>query len=414
MKLPFSGLIQLLRKEKKSNRSISVGTFGDLIDIEKIQLSYDSFFRFYRRNADVYGCIREIRQGVGSMGYKFFNNGEEIEGDETQKVDELFNSFRDWRSLKNATIRDKQICGNAFWHLVKNELGDEVVGIERIDPRTISFALTPYGDILAYIQRVGGYDPIVFTPDEIVHFKNDSDPDNDVFGFSPLEPAIYELLSDLSAQKMNFAFFENLALPKYLLLLNDDIDPMSDRAKNMIQTLKDQFKGADNAHKSGVVGGLKDAIKIDRTTQKDMEFSILRNLTTEKVCASFGVPKFKLGYTEKVNYNNAERLTLNFIQDTIEPLELEFAEELNVKFFPKIEVDIKIQFDPHPRKDDQAFEDMKAGVDTRKRYKERTNQTITESDQADPMFDRHVILNGVNSILLEDVGELQRSSDYEV
>jgi hypothetical protein len=65
---------------------------------------------------------------------------------------------------------------------------------------------------------------------------------------------------------------------------------------------------------------------------------------------------------------------------------------------------IRIQPNPHIYEDAQAFEDYKAGANTLRQYKERTNQVITDADESNPAIDKHIIQAGAGAVLLEDVG----------
>jgi phage portal protein BeeE len=64
-------------------------------------------------------------------------------------------------------------------------------------------------------------------------------------------------------------------------------------------------------------------------TPRDMEFINQRHLTTEKISAVFGVPKWILWYVEDLNYNNWVNQRKEFIEWTLRPLESDFEHILN-------------------------------------------------------------------------------------
>ena len=65
---------------------------------------------------------------------------------------------------------------------------------------------------------------------------------------------------------------------------------------------------------------VKEVVKLqDKIT--DAEFLEMRKFTLENVCALFGVPKTILWYTEGVNYSNADKQFIEYIENTIKPTE---------------------------------------------------------------------------------------------
>jgi len=78
-----------------------------------------------------------------------------------------------------------------------------------------------------------------FQPDELYHFKDMLDPDNEVQGISKVETLTYDIMSDKESGRSNYAFFKNNAIPSTLITLENDLD--ENEIKKAIQTLKEQF-----------------------------------------------------------------------------------------------------------------------------------------------------------------------------
>ncbi len=72
----------------------------------------------------------------------------------------------------------------------------------------MSIRATATGEIIEYIQRVGGR-TTSFHPDDIVHAFSARDPDNPLFGMGNVEGVLYDIAGDLEAAKSNWAFFAN-------------------------------------------------------------------------------------------------------------------------------------------------------------------------------------------------------------
>jgi len=440
MKIPFTNL-RIFEKDKTGKRRPLV--YGETSnfpskDLTGVKISFETFYFLHRRNSDVTAAVNKIREAVGKNGYQWwdFETDQPIEKQLCNLylerpvpalsgvpvydyLESVLNYGQSWRTLKEKTLLDKYVTGNAYWALLKNEIGDVVLGVQRMDPRTVSIVMTQHGEVVRYIQSVPGKPNIVFTPDEVVHFALGFDPNNEGFGLSPLEGLIYDAHIDLEAQKYNYSFFANHAAPAKIIILEEGIDPSSDEGRAVIQQIKDDFKGAENAHKTGVITGVKDIKSMETMSQKDMEYHVLRNFTSAKIASAYGMSLFILGHGSDAHYNNAPFLTSNFIENTVLPAEYDFAEEINHELIPRLGLKSYVHtfgtgqrsrqgvgcvFNGHALTDLQALEELKHGVITPRQYKERRNIPLDNTDREDPNFDRHIVYQGAGARLLEDVG----------
>jgi len=238
-----------------------------------------------------------------------------------------------------------------------------------------------------------------------------------LIGMSPLEAALIEARTDISAAKSNLAFFENDAIPANVYILDDNLG--KDAQEAAFTKIKEQFSGAENRNKSAVLGGVKE-IKTISTTPKDMEFISGRQFNTDKVCSVYGVPKFILGYTDQVNYSNGEKLMEKFYLGTVQPIETSLEESINDRLLPKLGITtVKMTFNPQTfdesAKKTLALAEYNSGVLTLRQYKVLTGHPITAEDENEPMIDKHIIVNGGGAKLMEDVGvELDPAISEEV
>lgn len=413
IKIPWTNIVLSLNAVDGKTNSPYVygsrlGQYGSA-DMGNYKLSYDSLYSAYRNQGDIYACIREWRENVGAGGFKLVNptdpETEVPEGLQTQVLD-ILNYWYPWRTFKGRVVRDLGVAGNAYAHITKAVQGDTVIGLQLIDPRTISIVCTEQGDIIKYIQKVG-QKTVEFPPEEIIHFMIDSDPNHEIFGFSPMESVIWEARTDLSAMMANYYFFENQGLPAAYYILDENLSKES--AKEATALISEQFKGTKNYNRSGVLQGVKE-IKTLNISQKDMEFLGGREFTTGKICAAYGVPKFMLGYTEKTNYNNGDNLMKKFYKGTIQPIEEAFDEVIN-EFLVRIGLGSSVKFQTNPQIIDEqadieerAMKELQGGAITLHQYKIKTGQEVTPEDETNPNFDEYIIYNGSSAVLLSDVG----------
>lgn len=385
------------------------------------KMSFSSLFMIWKTNTDVYGCVREWKDSVGAQGYKYLHPLDperKVAVDITQRLDRILNGYKTWRLTKNAIVKSLAITGNSFVYLLKNLGKSEIIGLKVLDVRTMHIISDEYGDILAYIQKIGAKVDF-YDPSEIVHFKYDQDPDFDTFGFAPMEAALWEIRTDIAAMMSNYYFFENDARPAVQYILEDGMDEAE--AKTAVDMIRKSFQGVQNRNKSGVLQGVKE-VKTLSVTHQDMQYLEGRKLGTEKVCSAYGTHKFLLGYTDTVNNNNGTELMKKYYEGTIAPLddgldevltkdlllkiaafyggpdEVErYQEEVILKFPPRV-------FDEAANLEERGQKEVEKGLITPRQYKMKTNQKITKEDESNPNFDSHIIYSGGSAVLLEDVG----------
>lgn len=379
-------------------------------DLSNYRIGFEALFSAYRNNADVSGCVREYRENIGAAGYQWVNleDPENSVADSiTDELNSLLTTRSTWRKLKNQMITHLGVTGNAYWEKVKDG-NKKVIGFDPIDPRTISIVSDQHGTVHKYLQKFRNK-TIEFAADEIIHFMLEVDPINELFGMSPLEPAIWEVRTDASAMLTNFFFFQNDALPAVQYILDDQLS--EEELKKAEKFIQDKFKGVKNSNKSAVLAGVKE-IKTLGVSQKDMDFLNGRKFTTEKVCAAYGVPKFMLGYTESINNNNGIELSKKAHESTFKPLEKLISEtitreiiDVNENLKGKVAFEFKTRlFEEESAVEKRALEEKRNGAITLRQYKLKTQQEITAEDEAQPNFNAYIIHQGSGALLLEDVG----------
>jgi HK97 family phage portal protein len=380
-------------------------------DFRNYKIGVDTLFTAYRNSGDIFGCVRELSEGIGSSGYHF-ENVQDPEGQPDKSsvliAEEVLNGLMPFGQLKSRMARDWGVAGNSYIATVKNEADTRIIGLQPADPRTMAMISDKYGDIHGWVQRSrSGVDAEVFEADEILHWKNGTDPWHELFGLSPLEPVLWEARTDIAAMISNYFFFENNAMPSAQFILDDKLN--DDQVKAAVEEIKSQFSGPQNSHKPAALQGVKD-IKVINISQKDMEFIVGRKFTTEKICAAYGVPKAVLGYTEDVNYSNAELMFKKFIEGTITPAEESLADFINESLFPLLGIDDKIRFEFNPHAletqsmvEERALREYQSGALTLRQYKKKTGMEVTEEDESNPAIDSYIIHQGAGAILLESI-----------
>lgn len=307
-------------------------------------IDINTYYDLYEYNWDIRQSIQKISNWVARNWIYLEDNQRQII-DNNILTDEVFDLFKAPTFLK----RKKDLYRNYMlsWELyilpIKNESWI-VIWFDVLDSRIVSKTVDQYW-IIQYFTVHSQWYTKKYLPNELAYFKRENSVHNEVDWMWILNGCIYDALSDLEAQKTNYSFYMNSAIPSAMLLLDDNLSP--EEYQNAKDQFEAQFKWSKNQHKTIVAWWVKD-IKTIALTPRDMEFINQRHLTTEKISAVFWVPKWILWYVENLNYNNWDNQRKEFIEWTLRPLETDFEHILNrllEMFRPDLRNKIRIRVD---------------------------------------------------------------------
>ncbi len=156
----------------------------------------------------------------------------------------------------------------------------------------------------------------------------------------------------------------------------------------MTDALKTQFRGGKNAHKTLYSNAVDKVITLAES-RKDMEFLNLRRYATERICAAMGVPRIILGYTEGINYTNAETQMAKYIENTIRPLE-RFLEEVFTRLIALSDPSLSLRIvDNHSdgiaERTESVSRLVDRGVITRNEAREEIGYSRSDEEEADTL-----------------------------
>jgi len=283
----------------------------------------------------VYGCVSSISELVATMQLKLYQvkkNGKRDEV-ESHPILDVLGKVNNYMTLNNALELLQQhmdLAGEHFWYVIKNQLGEPMeVWPLRPDRVTIYPSSTEFISGYGYTPE-GESTPIPLERDEVVHFKY-FDPDNMYRGISPLRAAIREYQIHESAQNMNFAMFENMAMPGAVMSTDQTIDKAN--FERMQKQFEQKYKGKDDAFKTMWLShGFKyNPVSIN---PKDLLLVDQMKMTAEDIRMAFKVPKTALLSVDDVKFNNADVTHRIYLLYTIVPKMRRIVDTLNEFFVP--------------------------------------------------------------------------------
>jgi HK97 family phage portal protein len=229
------------------------------------------------------------------------------------------------QALLRGTYTDLLVYGDAYWFLTPSRLGVPYA-YKRVAPASVSIVVDiETGEPTQYITRSVKGSETSFKPEEFMHFKI-FDPNNDVYGLSPLESLTSTVAQDLFAQSYNESFFANNAQTGLIFNMKNASKEEVERNREF---LKKDYVGTSNAHKPLILEG---DVNVQRSVSSpaDMQFIEGRRTLMTEILAVYDLPYTKLGgATESANRSQSSENDKSFRTETIIPIQGIVEEQIN-------------------------------------------------------------------------------------
>lgn len=236
------------------------------------------------------------------------------DSDEPMEDDKLFAKYP-WLGQSNPDesflevaiemAMDRETIGDGWWEIVRDIAGN-VAEIFHVVGETVWLRKGKGTDIEGYLQRINasfkrfrrfGDTDLSNGKGELLRFKNPMI-GNAYYGTPDWIPALRAISLSLSAHDYNYAFFQNSAIPAWLMLVKGgtlSAETDADVAKFFTQN----FQGASEAHRllKLEVENKDVDIQMERITAEieDMSFSDLSDSTRDEIVSAHGTPPPILG-----------------------------------------------------------------------------------------------------------------------
>ena len=323
---------------ERIDSSLNVSRSSDTISIPNGQLrenaikSYATYTRMYKQHPIVRSVIDKISRTAVATGYQLVpvDSTQEINKAAADKIDLTFRRSK-ITSLLRQTYRDLMIYGDAFWYITKSRDGVPF-SFFRIAPQYVNVVVDQLTrEKTSYIVRnpKNGKET-QYNPEEFLHFRIE-DPDNDVYGLSPLESLSSTVAQDLFAQTYNESFFANSAQTGIVFNMKNASKEEVERNREF---LKKEYTSAANAHKPLLLEGDVDVSK-SVSSPAEMQFIEGRRQLTLEILAVFDLPYSKLGGTsDSANRSQSAENDKTYRTETIMPLQSIVEEIINEDLLP--------------------------------------------------------------------------------
>lgn len=290
---------------------------------------YATYTKMYKQHPIVRASVDKIAKTCVANGYVFRSRDSTVpvNMDHVKILAAIFERSKMQMLLRQA-YADLEIYGDGYWFVTKSRLGVPYAFLRSTPSQTSVVIDRITRQPVSYIVRDSTGNQIQYQPTEMLHFKL-FDPDNDVYGLSPLESLKSTVAQDLFAQSFNENFFANSAQTGLIFNMKDASPTEVERNK---ETLKKEYSGTANAHKPLILEG-DITVQKSISTPADMQFIDGRRKLTEEILAVYDLPYTKLGGTsESANRSQSSENDKSFRAETITPLQSVIEEVINEDF----------------------------------------------------------------------------------
>jgi PBSX family phage portal protein len=326
----------------------------------------DYLAKIFELNASNYAAVHAKVANIVGLGYEFIEtpavlakldeipdeNIDQIQrfrrkiANSRFKLHDIMDSMNNTDSLQETFKRlmiDYESTGNAYMEIGRKNNG-EIGYIGHIPAPTVrvrrrrdgfvqivnyrAMFFRNYGDTETPDQI--GTDP---QPNEIIHFKNYT-PNNAYYGVPDVIPAINSIAGDQFASKFNLDYFENKAVPRYIITVKG-AKLNADSERKLLEFFQTGLKGSN--HRTLYIplpadeGNSKVEFKMDPVEAgvQDSSFHKYRQENRIEILMAHRVPLTKVSIIPGVSLANARDADKTFREQVTKPKQNEFEMKFN-------------------------------------------------------------------------------------
>ena len=248
------------------------------------------------------------------------------------------NPYYGSRLLWKATLADWMLDGNAYWVKVRNRGGRPLelwwVPTTMMEP---SFPDDGSVFISHYTYTpTGRAEAVELAVEDVIHFRNSPDPNNQRKGLSPLRSLMREIFTDDESANYSASLLRNSGMPG--VILSPEVEDASVDAE-MANSIKAEFAqrfGGDNRGMPMVMMG-KTKVDVIGFNPQQMDLKVLRRLPEERISAIFGTPAVVVGLgagLDRSTFANFKEAREAAYESNIIPTQGDLAEQLMMQLLP--------------------------------------------------------------------------------
>lgn len=268
-------------------------------------------------------CVKMISEAAASLPLVLQDDAQRYAAHPLLNLVKCPNPAQGRAELFEALYSQLLLNGNAYIEAVG---GDSGVPLELHVLRSDRMSVVPGADgwPVAYEYAVGGrkhrFDVSQGAP-MVLHLKN-FHPQDDHYGFSPMQAAAQAIDVHNSASRWSKALLDNAARPSGAIVYRGAEGQgalSNDQYDRLVSEMESHHQGARNAGRPMLLEGGLDW-KPMGFSPSDMEFQKTKESAAREIALAFGVPPMLLGIPGDATYSNYQEASRAFYRQTVLPL----------------------------------------------------------------------------------------------
>ena len=248
------------------------------------------------------------------------------------------NPFYAGRALWGSTVRSMVIDGNAYWVKIRTRIGAPAE-LWWVPPHTITPKQSEKVFVTGYTYKPGDGQEYTFDVEDVVHFRNDIDPNNMVLGISPLKTLLREVFTDEEASAYTAFLMRNRGMPGLIISPPED----ADLGKDEYPIIKKYFEEQFTLSQRGKPLVAPSSMKVDQIgfNPQELNLGAIRNIPEERICSNMGVPPAVISLGTGVQQTRVgatlRELRREIWEGTLIPMMEDFSEQLGHQLLPDVD-----------------------------------------------------------------------------
>ncbi|MDD5361049.1 MAG: phage portal protein [Ignavibacteria bacterium] len=243
--------------------------------------------------------------------------------------------------LYRKTSAHIDIYGESFWYLAAGKKFGEPKEIFILQPDLVQIRTDDYGYPIGYIyNNFNTKSGVEFSPDEIIHFRQDDYFTDSERGLSLFKQNL--VIFNIYYQQTIYqnTFLKNDAMPKFVIQSTKNMSEQ--QLKKLREGLEKQHSGPNNAGNTMILSGGLEAKPLS-LNMKDLDYVNSRNLSSKEIQMLFSVPEGVLD----VNANNRSTASVHvntYYENTLLPIIDSIDSQINLYIndkYPKDKIYLK-------------------------------------------------------------------------
>ena len=236
------------------------------------------------------------------------------------------NPYMTQQLLANYIVTSLNAAGDAFIYKNRNARG-QVVELVPLMPHLVE-AKGNENELITHFnyQPQGGLqgdESVKIEKDDMIHIRQNVDPNNMRKGLAPLRGVLREIAGDEAAGQYTAALLHNMAVPGVILSPRDDAmgGPTREEAEAIAEMYKQKFGGKNRGAPMVLSGAMN--VEVVSFSPDQMKLAELRRIPEERVSAVLGVPAVLAGLgagLDSATYSNTKELREFFTESKMVPM----------------------------------------------------------------------------------------------